>query len=216
MEDTPKLNANENVAEKSELPRSLQLAIELEKATDQGSEILKSKLKAFLESMEKDLNVHYTDNANELYQRMREENCLVRVEKLSRVLETLELGKDLHISDADEYHYANATLPVPEGIKIAYAEGQAPGIVRIAIGFGKTIIGFKTDNIEVGEVEFSDRIDAEERRYLCRHVSGDVRKQDIISVVMRIPRHLMEDSMLNEKELESKSPFIVRGFNTSK
>jgi len=214
MENTQGLNTVENASETTELPRSLQLAMELEQATDKGDEILKSKLKAFLESMELDLNVHYTDNANELYARMREENCLVRVEKLSRVLETLELDKDLHISDEDEYHYANATLPIPEGIKIAFAEGQAPGIVRIAVGFGKTIIGFKTDNIEVSEVEFSNRVDSEERRYLCRHVVGDIKREDIISVVMRIPRHLMEDSLLNEKELESKSPFIVRGFNT--
>lgn len=200
-----------------EMPNSLRLALELEQITDdEDVELLKAKLKEFLKSMEDDLHVHYTDNANDLYQRMREENCLVRVEKLSRVLETLKLDKKLHIADEEEYHYANATIPVPEGIKIAFAEGQAPGLVRIALGFGKTIIGFKTDNIKVQEIDFTDRPDAEERKYLCRHVSGDVDKEDIVSVVMRIPRHLMDDSLLNEKELASKIPFIVRGFNTTK
>ncbi len=196
------------------IPHSLAVALELESSTEADEAVIREKLSDLLKSMREDLHIEYTDNANELYEKMRQENCLVRVEKLSRVLDTLNSDKKLHIADEDEYHYANATLPVPEGIKIAFAEGQAPGPVRIAVAFGKTIIGFKTDNIKVEEIDFSEnRPDATERKYLCRHVVGDIEKQDIVSVVIRIPRHLMDESLLTEKEMSSKTPFIVRGFN---
>ena len=191
----------------------VELALELEQMTDDNEEAIRLKLRELLEGIEKELHVRYSNNANELYEHMRQENCLVRVDTLSRVLETLIENKKLRIADNDESHYANATLPVSKGIKIAFAEGQAPGPLRVAMTFGKTIIGFKTDHIEVKEIDFSDRPDAEERRYLCRHVVGELEKEDIVSIVIRIPRHAVDESLLTEKESTSKSPFIIRGLN---
>lgn len=196
---------------KPELPASLELAKELEETED--VEVIKEKLGFLLESMTRDFGITFTSDMNALYSGMAEENCLVRVERLSRVLETMALESPLHISDETETHYANAVIPVPEGIKIALAEGQAPGPYRIMVGFGKTIIGFKTDNMLVEEVKFSenDLRDAKERQYLCRHVSGDLKKEDVHYLAIRIPASLLDKKYLSEEELERKPHFVFRG-----
>lgn len=199
-----------------EIPHSLELAQELESTDDE--EIIREKLGKMLESIEHDLGIKFTSNVSSIYKGMQNEDCLVRVESLSRVLETVELESPLKISDEHESHYANAVIPNPEGIKIALSEGQAPGPVRIMVGFGKTIIGFKADNILVEEVEFSesDIRDAKERKYLCRHVSGELIKKDIRYLVMRIPFSLLQDQFLTEDEKNKKPHFVFRGMEFAK
>ena len=195
----------------SEIPHSLELAHELESTEDE--EVLRQKLGSLLDSMESDLGVEFVSNVNELYKGMQSEDCLVRVESLSRVLETMETSSPMKISDETESHYANAVIPDPRGIKIAFSEGQAPGPVRLAVGFGKTIIGFKSDNVSVEEIEFSesDIRDARERKYLCRHVVGELTREDIRFLVMRMPSSLLDEDHLTEEEKKRKDPFIFRG-----
>lgn len=197
--------------EQISIPHSLELAKELEGIEDEV--VLKEKLSLLMDYISEDLGIEFTDDVNTLYKGMNSENCLVRVEQLSRVLRAVELNETLSISDKDESHYANAVLPIPAGIKIAFSEGQAPGPIRTAIGFGKTIIGFKTGNISVEEIEYthSEIRDHAERKQICRHVVGDLRKEDIRYLVMRIPRHLLDDQHLSEKEKKSKTPFVFRG-----
>ncbi|MDQ5893249.1 MAG: hypothetical protein QG640_260 [Patescibacteria group bacterium] len=196
----------------NEKNQSFELAQELELVEDE--EILKEKLPRLLDLIRNDLGVEFSENVPALYTEMQKENCLVRVERLSRVLETMEDDQPLAISDEDETHYANATIALPQGIQLAFSEGQAPGPVRVAIGFGKTIIGFKTDNLSVEEIDFNkdDFRGAEERKFLCRHVVGNLEKKDIRFVVMRIPRTLLPEEYLQEKEKNGKSAFIFRGF----
>lgn len=150
-----------------------------------------------------------------IYEGMKADDCLVRIEQLSRILEAIELNTVYEIGH-NENHYANAVIPEERGIRLALAEGQAQGPIRTMVSFGKTLIGFKTDNLKVSEVDFvSDTEgirDENERKYLCRHVEGTVTREDIKYMLMRIPRHLLNDDRLTQEELEdSDMPFIFRG-----
>ncbi len=197
-----------NTAEK--IPESLELARELENTDDEN--VIKEKLGLLLEKMSSDLGTEYVNNVLKIYENMRSENCLARVEQLSRVLETIELETPLAISDETESHYANAVIPLPEGMQIAFSEGQSPGPVRTVVGFGKTVIGFKTDNLSVSEIDFSgDNFrNQQERKFLCRHVTGNLKKEDIRYIVMRIPIGMMPETHLSEQEKTKKLPFIFR------
>lgn len=191
-------------------PHSIILATELELLEDLGT--IKGKLGELLDSIETDLQISFED-PEKIYHEMEKSNCLARVERLSRVLEAVELDQELSISEETETHYANAVIPNNKGIQIAFAEGQAPGPVRTVVAFGKTIIGFKTDNLSVEEINFneSEIRDINERRYLCRHVTGKLRKVDIRYVVMRIPRQMMDDKHLTQEETPDL-PFVFRAF----
>jgi hypothetical protein len=192
------------------LPESLTLTKKLEETDD--VEFIKENLGRLLEQIESDLGVKFSPDSSSAYEKMRENGCLARVEKLSRVLEALELHHPMKISDETENHYANAVIPTPEGIKVAFAEGQAPGPIRTMVGFGKTIVGFKTDNLKVDEIDFdpNDHRGASERKYLCRHISGEVREEDFVSLVMRIPKNLIGPEYLTEEELAEDRTFIFR------
>ena len=205
-----------NLENSEQVPHSLELAKNLEQTTDESE--LRKGLKELLDSISTDTGLDCTDNVSELYEMMRQENCLARIEKLSNVLAAIELNQPVHISDSTETHYANAVVPLPQGLKIAFSEGQAPGPIRAVFGFGKTMIGFKTDNIDVSEVEFgeSDIRDVNERAFLCRHVVGDIRREDIVCMILRIPRSLMDGHALTEKEKKHCSEFILRGFDLKK
>lgn len=195
----------------SGIPASLEAARILEELTD-PKEITK-QLRSLLDALPREIGKEFTGDVASIYRGMQKEECLARVEKLSRVLGAVELGELIHISDENESHYANAVLPELEGLKIAFAEGQAPGPVRSMVAFGKTVVGFKTDNLKVDQVEFdgTNFQNVKERRYLCRHVSGDLRKEDIRYMVLRVPTHMMPEEHLSEPEKAKKAPFTFRG-----
>ncbi len=192
--------------------RIVALAENLE--TSDSEAFIKENLPIFFEQIQSTLGVQITDDVNALYEYINHEDCLVRVERITRIIKALEAGEDFEIGEGDS-HYANAVIPDPEGIKLAFAEGQAPGPVRLAFGFGKTIVGFKTDKLEVGEVDYvpDDVRDVEKRAYLCRHVDGKLSKEDIKAVVMRIPKKLMQEILLTNEEKKRNSPFVFRGFS---
>jgi hypothetical protein len=106
-------------------------------------------------------------------------------------------------------------IPEDEGIRLALAEGQAPGPFRTMVSFGKTIVGFKTDHLEVAEVDFLDSNtslrDENLRRYVCRHVVGNIEKEDIKYIVIRIPKNLLDEKHLTEEEkTEPDMTFVFR------
>lgn len=201
-----------NMESPEKLPRSLELARILEQTDDE--DLIREGMNELFETLETDLHTTLHNDPGLVYRNMEKEGCLARVESLSRVLETIETGKNLSISDETESHYANAVIPTPQGIKIAFSEASAIGPVRTMVGFGKTLVGFKTENIQVDEIDFNpeDLRGANERKYLCRHVVGDLRPEDIRSVVMRIPRHLISENLLTVDEREEASTFIFRTF----
>ncbi len=194
--------------------KSIELAKLLESTYD--PEFLKKHLGELLDLIEIETGTQFLKEVDPLYDGMKADDCLVRVEQLSRVLETIELGSSYEIGHKGENHYANAVIPEEQGIRLALAEGQAQGPIRTMVSFGKTLIGFKTDNLEVTEVDFvadtAGMRNEHERRYICRHVEGTVTKEDIKYMVMRIPRHLLNDDRLTREELEdSEISFIFRG-----
>lgn len=193
------------------LPKSVELARLLEH-TDDSKEV-QEHLGELLVSIETDIGQPLTSDVSAIYKDMYERQCLARIEQLSRVLESIELHKPLAISDEHESHYANAIVPTTEGLHIAFSEGQAPGPVRAVVGFGKTLVGFKTDRIKVEKIDFSETVvnNAEERRFLCRHVSGILDSNDIRHMVLRMPSALVPEHVLTEDERKKKRDFIFRG-----
>lgn len=197
-------------------PKSLELARILENTDDEN--VLRNNIGDLLKSLEADLKINLLNDPSIIYESMQNEKCLARVETLSRVLEAVELNIPLNISDDDEIHYANAVLPTIQGIKIAFSEGLSPGPVRAMVGFGKTIIGFRTENLKVEEINFDpdDVRGANERQYLCRHVSGVLKAEDIRTVILRIPRHLLLEDVLDEDEKTNNGAFVFRAFQLNK
>lgn len=192
---------------------AIDLARQLENSED--IEYIKQNLGLLLDLIEQETGREFQEEVDTIYGDMKKENCLVRVEQLSRILETIENDTELPIGHNAETHYANAVIPEEAGIKLALAEGQAPGPIRALMSFGKSLIGFKTDNLEVSEVDFVPDAagvrDEQERKYVCRHVEGTLKKDDIKFLVIRIPKHLLDEDHLSTEEKEEKDfPFIFR------
>jgi len=194
-----------------EVEEVLRLAEALEFSDDEVS--IREQLPSFFHYLEVTLGVTITNDVTNLYAHMKEKQCLGRIEHISRIVKALEKNIPFEIGKGDT-HYANAVIPEPEGISLAFGEGQAPGPIRIMIGFGKTLVGFTTDNISVSNVDFieDDFRDTQKRTYLCRHVDGQLSKEDIKTVVVRIPRKLVALENLFDDEKEVSSPFVFRGF----
>lgn len=197
-----------------EQPKSaIELAQELENSED--ITYIKENLGKLLDLIERETGSEFQNEVDSIYEEMKNENCLVRVEQLSRILETIELNKDLPIGHNAETHYANAVIPEEAGIKLALAEGQAPGPIRAIMSFGKSLIGFKTENLSIMEVDFvADTAgvrNEHERKYVCRHVEGTLRKDDIKFLIIRIPKHLLDEKHISEEEQAEKDfPFVFR------
>ncbi len=199
--------------------RVVTLSKQLEESKSQ--EFIKEKLPELFKLLENELGINILKGAevNEVYRLFQEKKCLVRVENFTRILEALELNRGFRVGEsADDSHYANAVIPEPDGIRLAFAEGQTSGPFRLAMGLGKSLVGFNTtsNHLQTFAVDFDeeDPRDIAARRRLCRHVEGEVRKGDIQGVVMRIPRNVVEQGLLSEKERLEEGQFVFRGFLT--
>jgi hypothetical protein len=195
----------------------VRLSRALEESKD--PEFIKGMLPELFALLENELHLPLLKGAevDTVYSLFRTEECLIRVENFTRIMEAIGLGQSFKVGEsADESHYANAVIPNPEGVRLAFAEGQASGPLRLAIGIGKSLVGFRadSDHIKVSNVDFSedDARDIAKRGYLCRHVEGEILKEDIRGVVMRIPRVVMNDLLLTDDELEGEGQFVFRGF----
>ena len=156
------------------------------------------------------------DEINNLYRELQKKGCLIRVEKFTKILETLGLDKDLIVGDKmNDSHYANAVIPESDAIGLAFGEARVSGPLKVAMGLGKSLVGFSPDSpdLKVYKIEISkdDIRDTVERRRLCRHVEGKITKNDIRGVVMRIPRRVFPENLFTEEEIKHPGPFIFRG-----
>ncbi len=175
-------------------------------------------IKELLEHLSSDINLEMSADVTRLYQEMQKENLLARVEAASRVIECLAADKPIEVGSSD-MHYANSVSADPEGLRIAMAEADAVGPVRLMVGLNlKSMIGFTSDHLEVSEIDDNDfdLRDTNLRKTLCRHVSGEIRREDIKYIVMRIPRGSFPQESMSEEEVRSAGHFIFRGAKVPK
>lgn len=193
-----------NIKMSMESPKGVE-SLELEEARLEVAKIL--------EHLDQDLHLDITPDVSSIYNEMMRENLLARVENIESVVECIDEDKPIVVGHGDK-HYANSVMASLDGMHIALAEADAPGPVRMLIGLdAKALIGFKSDHLEVSEIDDNefDLRDTSMRKAFCRHVSGEIRKEDIRYVVLRIPRKLFPKERLLEEEASATTPFIFRG-----
>jgi hypothetical protein len=173
----------------------------------------KPLVRELLEHFETDLHLHLSSEISILYAEMQRKNLLARVESVSKIIECIAAHKPILVGN-DESHYANAVTSDPEGLRIALAEADAVGPVRLLVGLDlKALIGFKSDHLEVSEIDDDqfDQRDTGVRKSLCRHVVGEILPEDLECMVLRIPRVYFPEEDLLPHEQEQSTPFIFRG-----
>lgn len=166
-----------------------------------------------LEHIERDFELQLTQDVTSIYKNMNRENLLARVESVKKVIECLANETPIEVGKGGE-KYANSVTSDLEGLRIAMAEAEALGPVRLLVGLDlKALVGFTNDHVEVTEIseqEFDLR-DTTLRQAYCRHLEGEIRKEDIRHMVMRIPRKVFPVQFLNDIEKKQNTPFIFRG-----
>ena len=196
--------------------RLTELALELE--TTKNPEVFKTLLNNFLQELELGLHLPLEEDVTTSYHEMEQEKLLLRVENISRVMESIVEHKPISVGNKED-HYANSVVPNNDGIKIAFAEGRAPGPVRILIGFDvRTAISYKPDSLQVYEVDQDeeDLRDIELRKKTCRHVVGNIEPESIKHLVIRTPRKIFPEERLTDDERNSESMYIFRALHVSK
>lgn len=149
----------------------------------------------------------------EIGARMETDVNLVRLENMRRVVEALSSHRPMKIGGGED-HYANAVTSENKGIRIALAEGEAPGPVKLLIGFDvRTAIGFNPEGLRVHDIDQSkfDLRDTSLRAALCRHVEGELPPEQIHHIVMRVPRRLMPVELMTAGEKNTDSLYVFRG-----
>lgn len=176
-----------------------------------------AKLKEFvgelLDHIHDGLELNLSSEVTSIYDEMSKRDLLARVESVKSVIECLSTNKPIQVGDRD-HHYANCVTTDKEGLRIAMAEAEAIGPVRLLVGLDlKALIGFSNDHIEVSDIDDNefDLRDTSMRKVHCRHIVGEIHPEDIKYVVLRIPKHLMPESKLQEDEKVSQGKFIFRG-----
>lgn len=197
-------------SEKEPRPRIIEVAERMENA--ESAEEMRELVSSFFEEL-MGLDIELTPDVTALYQEMEERHDLVRLEQIKKVMEAVLERKPIAIGGGED-HYANAVVPDNEGLKIALSEGEAPGPVRLLVGFDiKSAIAFNPAGLEVSDIEQSemDIRNQNIRAALCRHVSGELKPEAIEYLIMRVPRHLFPDKLLTAEESKSKTGFVFRG-----
>ena len=201
----------ERFKEKEQESLNLEAIERLECAEDENE--IREALPKFFLFLEREVGAETTTDIDHLYQEMEKQHELVRLENIRRVVEALSSHRSLKIGSGED-HYANAVTAENEGIRIALAEGEAPGPLRLLIGFDvKTAIGFDPEGLKVYDID-QDEFDLRNilaRSALCRHVEGELPPEQIHHIVTRVPRHLMPEELLTAREKDSETPYIFRG-----
>jgi hypothetical protein len=180
-------------------------------------EELRQAVGRFLEILENDTHTELSQEITKVYGEMSKENLLARVEGLRNIARCLINGEPIEVGAGDS-HYANSVTADPEGLRIAMAEAEAPGPVRLLVGLDmKAMIGFSNDHVSVDEIDDNefDLRDTTLRKAYCRHIHGQIMPEDIRYVVLRIPRRVFPEELMLEEEKNSGSKFIFRGGRTS-
>ncbi len=180
-------------------------------------EKFKEIIPLFLNGIENLFNNKLTEQVTNVYKKMQEEKLILRVENMSKVIQSFKSHSGYEVGNSGD-HEANCVIPENEGIKIAFAEGHAPGPVRLLIGYDvRTAIAFSPEKVKVtdiGDIEGEVR-DVKLRKTLCRHIEGVIEPEHIKSVVLRIPKKFFPESRMTEQEKSLNSMFIVRGIEIS-
>ena len=205
----------ENRFEKGPRPKIFEVIEKMESAKNEDK--MRELVSDFFDEI-KNFNIEFMPDVSSLYREMENKRDFVRLEQLKRAMEAIINRKPIYIGDKEDY-YANAVIPNNEGLKIAFAEGGAPGPVRLLIGFDvKSAIGFNPKNLAVSNIkpnEFDLR-NQFARSAVCKHVSGELKPEALEYFIMRVPRHLFPEKLLNKEEMEENSKFIFRGARLKK
>lgn len=188
----------------------LNLCHSLEQEKD--SKKFQELLPLFLNHLENLAHTPLSSNIEKTYRKMQSEGLLVRVENLSRVISSIKDHSSYIVGDSED-HYANAVIPENEGIRLAFAEAQAPGPVRLLMGYDvRSAVAFKPDSVNVYEIETpeGDTRDVGFRKQVCRHVHGSIEPDYIKHIVLRIPRKIFPEGRLTDQEKTMTSMYIFR------
>lgn len=172
----------------------------------------------FLDELESTLHVTLDQDVLSAYRTMEEQRMLLRVENVSRILETITKHTPMPVG-SDEDHYANSVVPNQEGIKIAFSEGKAPGPVRLLFGFDlKTAISYEPESVHVYPIDDieGDLRDAGLRKQVCRHVAGEIKSEYIRHIVLRVPRAFFPEEKMTDDEKKSAGMYIFRSVTLPK
>lgn len=206
----------EQITEIPEKSIIVTIAQAMEKA--ETEEEMRKYINEFIDRLPNDLHVELTDDVNSVYDALSRDNLLVRLESPSVVVKSLVTNEPLHLGGGGD-HYANTVIAENEGIKIALSEGEAPGPIRLLIGFDvRSAIGFDPKGIEVHDIDIDefDLRDTTLRSALCRHVEGNLKPENIKYLIMRIPKHFLEEKNLTDAERKKSSLFVFRVAKFSK
>ena len=187
------------------------IAHQMEEAAD--PERVRTFIQEFLQVLESEMHLEVSSEVDALYHEMQKEGQLVRLETISKIFDSLADNQPINLGP-HEKKYANAVIPEKEGLRIAFAEGEAPGPIRFAMGFDiKSIMGFDPEGLQVSEIQLDDNDPRDQvaRFAYTRHVSGNLPPENIKTFVMRIPRKLFPPEKLTEIERGKLPPFIFRG-----
>jgi hypothetical protein len=209
MEYPPKEGHPELVALAERLELLSNKSLSREEIISESKEIVTEALK----HLESDLGLELSPDVTSIYNQMFTEGLLARVEDTARVLRCIAENEPITVGGADK-HYANSVIADPEGLRIAMAEAEAFGPIRLLVGLDlKTLVGFRNDHLEVSEIDHNefDMRDTSLRAGLCRHVNGEIRREDVRYMIMRIPKSMFPVDKLSEQEKSSASQFIFRG-----
>lgn len=179
----------------------------------QSEDEMRKSVQEFLDLLSKELNIELTPDITPLYREMNDRGFLIRLESPSVVAKSLKNKTPIRLGGGED-HYANAVVAQNEGVKMAFAEGMAPGPIRLILGFDvRSAIGFDSKGVTVSEVDESefDLRDTSIRHALCRHVAGNLAPEDIKCFIMRIPKHMLDGKRLTRTETAQDVPFVFRG-----
>ena len=192
-------------------PLNLETIERLERAESEAE--VKEILPKFFNFLEREIGAEITADVDSIYQEIEKQHELVRLENIRRVAEAMGFHRPLKIGGGED-RYANAVIPDNEGIRIALAEGEAPGPLWLLVGFDvKTAIGFSHDGLTVHDIDQSefDLRDTALRAALCRHVEGELQPEQIHHIIARVPRRMMPEELLTAQEENTESRYIFRG-----
>jgi hypothetical protein len=178
---------------------------------------LKPLVKEMLQHIQDDLHFELTEDVTALYNEMSKEDLLARVESVKKVISCMVKNEPITVGVGGD-HYANSVTSDSEGLRIAMAEAEALGPIRLLVGLDiKALIGFQSDHLVVSEIEDNnfDLRDTSLRKAYCRHIEGEIRRGDIRYMVLRVPGHLFPEEKLTSEEKVAKLPFVFRGIRVS-
>lgn len=160
-----------------------------------------------------------------LYKNLDDEKLIVRREDPTRLLESILNETPLHVAFPEDTRYSNAVIWEPRyaerGLANAYLEGYGSknGIV--------TIVGMKPDsNIDIQKMPDASQEFAGLDRAHVYSISGDIKTENIVFVIVRIPIDAFPPDLMTEEEADilfelqqkkstdmpSKVEFIQRGY----